>query len=100
MSADCWLRKMDSIVHPGELSLREVSLDEQHPHQKTAEMALLDNVAQRLHVAEFMQFLITESGRECVSNVSLSDQEIQRERLKKRLRETLVIRSENARSEQ
>jgi hypothetical protein len=84
---------MDEIVHPGEPTLRQVALDESHPHQKTAEMALLDNVAQRLHVAEFMQFLMTESGRECVPNFTLSDQDIQRERLKKRLRDTLVIRA-------
>lgn len=43
-------------------TLRDVAMNEQHPHSETARTALVDNVAHWLHVSAFIERFLEDLG--------------------------------------
>lgn len=75
------------------LSIREVALDDSHPHKVPAQLALLDNIATYLQGAKMLEAMMTEAGRSFVPDRQFSDENQQMQRIRKRLEACLVMKS-------
>jgi hypothetical protein len=81
-----------------ELSIRDVALDKDHPHKVPAQLALLDNVATYLQGAKMLEALMTEAGHSFVPDREFSDENLQMQRIRKRLEASLVMKSPDSSS--